>query len=186
MATLQLYLIPRFDRGFYDFGEGDMYVTGIYLTEYFNSVCSGVSGFEGSDYHWEGAASNVRDTDLVCYVLANQGRSIAARHSDGTLGDGGSTVWSTRAHAMITEVYMTAVEGDASRSRLLANLIFHEFMHNKLDSHPSRSVLPDVHAIRDGRLSHVPVNSSMRPSDADVAAMRRGIPVAIPQYTGSF
>ena len=186
MATLQLYLMPRFDRGFFNFGEGDMYVTGLYLTEYFDSVCSGVRGFDGSDYHWEGAASRVQDTDLVCYVLADQSRSIAARHSDGSFGGGGATVWSLRAHAMISEVYMTAVDGDASRPRLLANLIFHELMHNKLDSHPSRSVLSDVHAIRNGRLSQVPVNSSMRPSDADIAAMRRGIPLAITQYTGSF
>lgn len=186
MATLQLYLMPRFDRGFFNVGEGDLYVTGLYLTDYFDTLCAGVAGFDGSDFHWEGTASSVQDTDLVCYVLADQGRSIAARHSDGTLGGGGSTVWSTRAHAMISEVYMTAVDGDASRSRLLANLIFHELMHNKLDSHPSRSVLPDVHAIRSGQLSRVPVNSSMRPSDADIAAMRRGIPVPIPQYTGGF
>jgi len=77
-----------------------------------------------------------------------------------------------------------AIDGDASRSRLLANIIFHELMHNKLDTHPSRSVLSDVHGIANGRLSHIPVNSSMRPSSSDIAAMRRGIPVSIPQYTG--
>ena len=186
MTILQVYLMPRFDRSYFNFGEGDMYATGLYLTDYLNTVCSGVTGFDSADFHWEGSASSVRDTDLVCYVLADQSRSIVARHSSDPLGGGGSTVWSTRANAMISEVYMMAVEGDASRSRLLANLIFHELMHNKLDSHPTHSILPDVHAIPNGRLSRIPVNSSMRPSDADVAAMRRGIRPSMPQYTGSF
>lgn len=186
MATIQLYLIPRFSRTFFNFGEGSMYEVGTMLRDYFNTICSGVRGFDGSDFHWEGDASAVTDTDLVCYVLADRSRSIVRRHSSDPLGPGGSTVWSTRSHAMISEVYLASADGDRSRSRLLANLILHEWMHNKLDAHPSRAVLRDVHSIRGGTVSHLPVNSSMRPSAADVRAMRRGIPLHISQYTRSF
>jgi hypothetical protein len=186
MATLQVYLIPRFSTSYFDFGEGAMYVTGLYLKEYLDQVCANLSGFSGSDFHWEvGSASAIQDTDLVCYVLRDAAASIVQKHTSDALGAGGSTVWSTRSHAMISEVYMTAIEGDASRYRLLANLVFHELMHNKLDAHPSLAVLSDVHAISGGSVSKVPVNSSKRPSKADIAKMRLGVPKKIKQYTGA-
>ena len=38
MTILQVYLMPRFDRSYFNFGEGDMYATGLYLTDYLNTV----------------------------------------------------------------------------------------------------------------------------------------------------
>jgi len=183
MAILHLYIIPKISTG-PDWGEGTMYVTGLYLKEYFDQVVAGVPAFDASDFHWEATAGQVTDRDLVCYLLRSPSRSIVQRRGGGgDVGAGGSTAWSTRDHAMISEVYWEAIEGDRNKARLLANLIFHEWMHNKLDAHPSSRVLADVHLIPNGRLSRTPVNSSMTPSAADIAQMRRGIDRRIAQYT---
>jgi hypothetical protein len=182
MAILRINLVSRVSRGEH-WGEGSMYQVGTSLREYFNSVCAGYPGFEGSDFTWEANSSAVGDLDVVCYLVSRPFNSIARNHTSQPLGVAGTTVWSTRSRAMISEVYMSAVEGDRARNRLLANLIFHELMHNKLDAHPDRYVVDDIHVIQGGSISHVPVNSSAHPSSSDLAQMRRGLGVQIPQYT---
>ena len=183
MSVLQVYLVPKVRNG-PTFGEGTMYVTGLYLTEYLDKACKGTD-FDHSDFHWEGSGSQVRDTDLVCYVLESSFNSIVANHgAQGDLGGGGSTGWSTRSHAMISEVYWGTVDGDANTGRLLANLIFHELMHNKLDAHPTDWLIQDVHKISGGRVSKVPVSSSSKPSAEDIEAMRKGLKQRVKQYTG--
>jgi hypothetical protein len=117
-------------------------------------------------------------------MLRDQSRSIVSRHSSDALGQGGSTVYSQSAKAMISEIYMDAIEGDAAKARLTANLIIHELMHNKLDAHPSKYVFNDIHTLPNGRVSKGPVTSSSTPSPADITAMRKGINLEIKQYTG--
>jgi hypothetical protein len=185
MVILQLFLQQKYDNGREDFGEGDGYFVGLALMEFFDAACRGSGVFDRSDYWWNHGPGEPGPRDLVCYLLPGPNRSIARNHTTDPLGAGGSTVWSTTAGAMISEIYMSATTGDAARSRLVANLIIHEWLHNKLDAHPSRSVLRDVHGIRGGSVSTGTVNSSMRPSAADIAAMRRGLGVAIPQFTAA-
>jgi predicted dehydrogenase len=187
MPVLNVHLISRFDYDAEDIGEGGLYMVGLHLIDFFNQVVAGSQSFTGSDYWYNSDAGQVGPKDLVCYMLTSSGRSIVARHSSDQLGAAGSTVWSLTSQAMISEIYMDATTGDASRPRLLANLIIHELMHNKLDAHPSRAVLTNIHSIANGRVSTGgSISSSSTPSAADVAAMRRGINLAMPQHTGDF
>jgi hypothetical protein len=189
-VVLNVHLISRFNYDRENIGEGGLYQVGLYLIDFFDQVVAGVATFSGSDYWYNSDAGQVGAKDLVCYMLSNSGRSIVANHSNDPLGQAGSTVWSQSSRAMISEIYMDATAGDASRPRLLANLIIHELMHNKLDSHPSLAVLTGasgIHGIQNGRVSTGgAITSASTPSDADVRAMRRGINLAIPQHTGDF
>jgi hypothetical protein len=190
MAVLNVHLISRFDYDHEDIGEGGLYQVGLHLIEFFDQVVQGVRSFSGSDFWYNSDAGQVGPKDLVCYMLSTSSDSIVSSHSSGQLGPAGSTVWSQTSNAMISEIYMDATTGDASRPRLLANLIIHELMHNKLDAHPSRAVIrtsAGTHGIAGGRVSTGgAISSASTPSDADVRAMRRGIDLSIAQHTGDF
>jgi hypothetical protein len=60
----------------------------------------------------------------------------------------------------------------------LANLAFHEMMHNKLHLGPS------LHA--QGGLASGTVDSSMRPSEANIKAMAGALMTKRPQWTDGF
>lgn len=181
MATFNVFLVQKYDNWEY-FGEGDAYAVGNYLIDFFDQVCKGSKSFDKSDYWYNPKSSQIGSRDLVCYLLPSSRRSIVARHTSEALGAGGSTVLSPKNNTVISEVYMTSIDGDASKARLLANIIIHELMHNKLDA---QRVVRDVHNIAGGRVSAgSALNSSSTPNDADVKAMRQGIDLAIPQHTG--
>jgi hypothetical protein len=182
MPMLNLFLIKKYDDFRSDFGEGDGYATGNYLLEFFEKVIKGSKTFDSCDFFYNPPAGAVGAKDLVCYMLSSQSQSIVSGHTSDPLGPAGSTVFSTRSKGMISEIYLNSTNGDADRARLAANLIAHEWMHNKLDAHPSKSVISDVHAIKGGRVSRDTVNTSSTPNDADVAAMRKGIALDIPQH----
>jgi hypothetical protein len=190
MAVLNVHLISRFNYDHEDIGEGGLYQVGLYLIDFFDQVVSGTSTFTSSDFWYNSDAGQVAAKDLVCYMLTSSGDSIVANHTSDPLGPAGSTVWSQSSRAMISEIYMDATTGDASRPRLLANLIIHELMHNKLDAHPSLAIFnttAGIHGIANGRVSTGgSVSSATTPSQADIRAMRRGINLSIPQHTSDF
>ena len=86
-------------------------------------------------------SSDVKDDDVLVYVVPSGDRfnSVIAHQSSAwvpnpgrsglTLNVGSSGV------SIVSEVYWDKAAGNGNdTSRLLANLIFHEFMHNKLDA----------------------------------------------------
>ena len=183
MTQLKLCMLPSFDRGFEDFGEGDLYVTGTTLVEYFKGSLKNTP-FDSVDFTYEPKAAAITDQDLVCYMLANANRSIVARKVPGSqLGPSGSTI-QLNDGTVISEIYIDVTAGDARRSTLVANLIYHEWMHNHLDA--STPVLQLVHNIAGGVLSTGnTIKSSMSPSNADKAAVTRGLNRKVKQYTGN-
>jgi hypothetical protein len=190
MTVLNVHLVSSFSYDGENIGEGGLYQVGLHLTEFFDEVVKDSKTFSSSDFWYNPDAGQVGPQDLVCYMLSKSSRSIAAKHSASELGQGGSTFWSQSSRAMISEIYMDATAGDPSRPRLLANLIIHELMHNKLDAHPSKAVLKGssgIHGIQKGRVSTGgAITSASTPSTADIAQMQRGIELSIPQHTGDF
>jgi hypothetical protein len=187
MPVLNVHLISHFSYDGENIGEGGLYQTGLHLIDFFNEAVAESKSFSGSDFWYNPDAGQVGPKDLVCYMLPHSRRSIVAKHTSDPLGPAGSTAWSQTSQAMISEIYMDATAGDPSRPRLLANLIIHELMHNKLDTHPSKAVLNNVHSIAQGRVSTAgSITSSSTPSPADVKAMRRSIDLSIAQHTGDF
>lgn len=187
MATpkkeLRLLLVPKFDLSDDDFGEGSGYAMGNTLKGYFTS-CIQTTKFTSVDFWYDADAKSVTSDDLVCYLVFKPSRSVVqARGCTEALGAGGTTWWSVRDNAMISEVYFEATRGDANRTTLLANLIYHEWMHNRLDA--GMHEYQDVHATPRGVLTTGgPISGRMAPNAVDITAMRRGLHHPIKQYAG--
>ncbi len=82
---------------------------------------------------------------------------------------------------MISEIYFDATRGDAERSKLVVNMIFHEWLHNRLDA--GMHVIQDVHNTPNGVLTTGgAISLRMSPNTVEVAAMRRGLNSSIAQY----
>lgn len=182
MATLKIFM-PQHEGTYSQyFGEGDFYAVGNYAMDFFNEVIKSSKIFDSCDYFFDATPSSVGERDLVCHILASQSKSIVANHTSDPLGPSGSTVLSTRSKDVISEVYMTAVDGDASKPRLLANLIIHELMHNKIDARSAQDI---VHQIVGGSVSKGTINASSTPNAQDIAAMRGKIADKVPQHASS-
>lgn len=189
MATLNLFFVRYFDQEAESFGEGWQYALSMTLVGYFNS-CLAKTSFNNVDYWWGAGPQKVSAFDFVCYMQKDSSKSIVARaypqYSQIVSTVGGATI-QLPSQAVVTEIYMDKCRGDAKRHLLIANLIFHEFMHNVLDA---TSTLIDVHNVKDGTIGRDtlknPLKSSEVPSPADFAAMNQGLKRKhlIVQHTG--
>jgi hypothetical protein len=178
---LRLLLVPKFSLSSENFGEGDAYAMGNTLLEYFTPAIKSTK-YTSVDFWFDAAANTVTSDDLVCYLVARQFKSIIQQRIPGSsLGPGGSTQWSTVDNAMISEIYFDATSGDSDRPTLLANMVFHEWLHNRLDA--GMLVHQDVHATGHGMLTTGgPISSGMAANTADIVSMRRGLHHPIAQY----
>ena len=147
---------------------------------------------------WTPAKADVTAFSLVAYLLPTQSSSIIKSLNPprlGSLGGAGTTLMMSD-NTVLSEVYMLNLRGndprgylDAKPHVLLANLLFHEWLHDLLDA--TAPALKDVHKIgagigRDTDAS--PLSSNEGPIPADTAAMRLGLgrKASVPQFTGSF
>jgi hypothetical protein len=125
--------------------------------------------------------------DLVCYLLETENDSIImGKIKNGKLklpaqaladlkkeiasAAGGATTWIPNSGA-ISEVYAGRAEGE---SQLMANMVFHEWLHNTLEVSPSNPSI-NVHDIDKGVLSKPTIDSDAEPSPADLQSMNKGI-----------
>jgi hypothetical protein len=124
-----------------------------------SSLPIGALGIDNADFWWSGTSSGVAPIDLVCYVFDSIDQSLVAQHlrPGATLkSKAGNTVWSPKAQAMISEVYIAGAMYFAAnlgqRDRVLAISIIHELMHNKLDLYPYKkrksAFVTDLHATK--------------------------------------
>jgi hypothetical protein len=188
MTILQIFMVYNLSRERQNWSEGDGYYVGQRVTDFFDKVCKGTK-FSSSDFFVNPSVSDVKQGDLVCYILENKKISIITPKYTGALphGHAGATWWSPSDEAMISEVYVEELGTFDDRYAMAANTIIHELMHNKLDAHPRLRIFRDMHKdIQKGSVSKAKVNSSAIPNEADISAMRRGIALDIPQYTGDF
>lgn len=198
MTTLTAYLVPAFDYGSADFGEGDMFEVGGHVAGFLQKACKPSTKFTGADYSWEGRSVDVGGADLVCYVFGDIGQSIVDKHRKTTsalASDKGNTVWSPQAHKMISEVYIAGSMKYAAdlpqRNRVIAIGIIHEFMHNKLDLYPFKKkdgkllagYVDNLHTTKGKAASQGITYSGGLYDDEDVALMAAGLEHEIPQYT---
>lgn len=160
-----------------------LYYAASWLQHWFNRCCRGTP-FQQSDFRWLFSASVVEDHELVVYILPSQFNSIIRRKSPSfPLEAGGATFRSSG--GMISEVYMDHVEGDSHVTKLLAALIFHEFMHNKLDANPNNATIGDVHTQGGGGLAVGNISSKLDLTFRNEQLMRQVLSKKEKQYTGS-
>ena len=196
MTTIDVYLVPKYDRTKSDFGEGDGFFVGQRVAEFLKKAATSCGNIDDADFWWSGTSSSVASIDLVCYVFDSIDQSLVAQHMrpGATLkSKAGNTVWSPKAQAMISEVYIAGAMYFAAnlgqRDRVLAISIIHELMHNKLDLYPYKKgksgFVTDLHATKGKAASQGITYFGDFYDDEDVKLMAAGIGHQIPQYTAA-
>lgn len=119
------------------------------------------------------APSSISDTELLVYFVASSFDSVVrALPGGGRAGSNdGFTAWAGGLTA--SEVYVS------SSRTYLAELAFHELMHNKL--HLDDAALHS----RDG-LARFPLNPGTNPSTTNISQMRAALNNRHPQWTGGW
>jgi hypothetical protein len=181
MAELKIFLVQKFANN-PDWGEGDGYYIALKVLGFLQDVIKGSGAFDSVDYTFEGTRNAVGQRDVVCYLVKDKRDSLVAKNTSQPLGKNGSTFFATS--GMISEVYLDAAGTYNDRDDILAVNVMHELMHNKLDAHPDKNVFADIHKINGASIALETTNASSTPSSADIGAMRKGIGLAIPQFTG--
>ena len=133
-----------------------------------------IANTDGALVQWVTSAPTIADNELLIYFVPSDMDSVA-RSLPGYSGPAGTgdgfTVWSGNVTA--SEVYV-------SRSRnWLAEIAFHESLHNKLHLGDR-----DLHAL-DG-LARIPVVAGSQPSANNITRMRRALSTRHAQWTGGW
>jgi hypothetical protein len=177
-GIFNLWLVDKGTRSDYYWGEGTMYGVGTYLVGYFNEICKASNNaFDSANFSWSGNTANVKPNEIVVYFLQDRSSSLVTAQG-GTISHGSGATYTTGA-GTISEIYLSEMEGDADYPRLVANIAFHEILHNKLEPNP----VADIHAIGGAGLSSPTVSRGMRPTTAEIDFMGPALSRNVSQYT---
>ena len=196
MAVLNLCLVCKFDESAAMFGADRKAATTAVLIDYFKPALA-KTALSDVACNWTPAKSDVTAFSLVAYLLPAQSGSVIKSLNPprlGALGGSGTTLQMSD-NTVLSEVYMLSLRGndprgylDAKPHVLLANLLFHEWLHNLLDA--TQPALKDVHKIgagigRDTDAS--PLSSNAARIATDTAAMQLGLgrKAKVAQFTAS-
>jgi len=145
------------------------------LQPYFDAIAKQAKVYGGALVSFVTANPQPKDHELIVYFCSTNWHVVSqlpgASSADIEPG-GGLTLWS---HS-VTGSDVAADE--KMEPRTLANLAFHEMMHNKLHLGPS------LH--KQGGLASDTVDSSMRASGDNIKAMADALKTKRPQWTGGF
>ena len=145
------------------------------LQSYFDPIAKKAGVKEGANVQFVTEDPQAKDNELHRVLLDIR---LACRHRNGRRArvpapsEGGLTYWNGK----VTGSDVVA-DGD-SETRTIANLTFHELMHNKL------KMGDEMHSL--GGLAVSVVDSSLRPSTGNVARMSAALLTKRPQWTGGF
>jgi hypothetical protein len=182
-GAITIWLVDKAERSNYYWGEGSMFAVANYLTDYFNTVCRHAnSPFENARCTWQ--KGSVGESDLVIYFLTSTKESIITKrfHTSSTCtAPSGGTFESPQ--GMVSEVYMDSMEGDRNYCKVVANLAFHELMHNKLDAPSSNKTINDVHASGGSGLAEATVARGSQLTPQNIALMAGALGKKIRQFT---
>jgi hypothetical protein len=182
-GTIKIWLVDKAPRSQYYWGEGSMFAVANHLTGYFNAVCQHPSSpFENSYCSWQ--PGSVAEKDLVIYFLKSPDKSIINSRFSAVspcTAPSGGTFESNQ--GMISEVYMDTMEGDRDYCKLVANLAFHELMHNKMDASTSGNTVNDLHTSGGGGLAQAKVVRDTPLSTQNIALLAGALGKNIKQFT---
>jgi hypothetical protein len=161
------------------------------LQDYFRDIIRLNRSFDEVQSWLMPTAEFVKPADLLVYIVStgNSFNSIVARKrpdvwTPNPQRSGLTVDIGQNAVSIVSEVYWDRVAGDRDQPRLLANLIFHEFMHNKLDA-VEHSGTDFVHRQGGGGLAvATPLSSDMRPNQVNNQLMAAALGRNHPQHTG--
>lgn len=182
-GTITIWLVDKTPRSDYYWGEGSMFAVANYLTDYFNIVCQHAnSPFENARCTWQKGA--VGESDLVIYFVESTKQSIITGQfkafSNCTAPSGGTF---ESPQGMVSEVYMDSMQGDRNYCKVVANLAFHELMHNKLDAPAANQTIADIHASGGSGLAEATVGRGSQITPQNIALMAGALGKKIRQFT---
>lgn len=131
MATYEIYLIKVWDRDMGHQPQIDEADVSAQVEALFNRVIQEgpVAEYEQSHVNWQTTCTPVQDHELVVYILQDSMDSVVAARFSNTFPDiGGTTAWGGRVVGTGSEVY---INGCNRNPLTVANMVFHEAMHNK-------------------------------------------------------
>jgi hypothetical protein len=195
------------DKGSYKFDAAFCQSFMLSLEKLFRDVCafkvkgSRLATFDDADVSWHTSLKFMPGSaDLVLRIIKAQDSITGTYSKDGS--STGSTDTTTGGEA-ISEVFADVVAGQPTPDVLLANVAFHEAMHNKLETGPGApfKATPDSQTIhvRDGTglavgvdatnmPKVIPLNktilSSTKLSDANKTNMAKNLQRVVPQFMG--
>jgi hypothetical protein len=148
------------------------------LKALFNEVITKgkVSAYQQTDVNWrQDCPASIPDDQLLVYVLSSQMDSVVTKKfKTGSQGVTGTTAWETPSGLTGSEVYASTSKGSGL---VLANVIFHEFMHNK--GHWSDEALHP-----DGGMAGGTVDDKTELNQKNIVRMARVLAARHPQWTG--
>ena len=144
------------------------------LQSYFDLIAKKAALKDGARVSFVTTNPQPKDNELIAYYSSSGWHVVTEMPGAKIPADfeGGLTLWNGK----VTGSDVVA-DGDTD-TRTIANLTFHELMHNKL------RMGDEMH--RQGGLAASPVDSSMRPSEKNIAAMSAALLKPRPQWTGGF
>lgn len=144
------------------------------LQSYFDPIAKKANVKDGASVSFVTDNPQVKDNELIAYYSSSGWHVVTEMPGAKVPADseGGLTLWNGK-------VTGSDVVADADTdTRTIANLTFHELMHNKL------GMGDEMHRL--GGLAVSPVDSSMRPSENNITVMSAALLNRRPQWTGGF
>ncbi len=151
------------------------------LNGYYNRVVSGTGVSFGGVVEVTKAPS-ISTSDILCYIVSDFSNSVlinwnsALQHND---GDAGETCFTNDKKQAASEVYMDIINGNSDVTDFLANIIFHESMHNRTTTGD------ELHKSADG-LAKETVTESDTLTAANIKTMQGSLSKAVTQWVGGF
>jgi hypothetical protein len=164
------------------YGDGPMYAIGTKLQTMLNQICKHPSSaFAASDYSWEPGI--VAETDVVVYCCGTKEKGSIIKDKAGTpIHDSASGGTYLHTDGMISEVYLRQMDGALGFADVVANIIFHEIMHNKLDA-PSSKTVTNIHSKGGGGLANMDITRGSALTPRNIELMAGALSKKVKQYT---
>ena len=153
----------------------------VILKGYFNRVVSS-TGVSFDSVVEVTQAPTISNTDLLCYIVADFDNSVVIKFDAGLQhneGDAGETRYTSDKKLAASEVYLDIINANSDPTTLMANIIFHELMHNKTTTGD------DLHKSADG-LAKETVTETDTLTTANIKTMQGSLKKEVTQWVGGF
>jgi hypothetical protein len=169
---------------------------GRHLQGYFNEFVigqarQGQAQFTGAAIAWHPIPGKIERDEVLCYFVQDRTSSIISAvggrmHVEAhPPGHAGTTYLSPG--GMISEVYLSELLNDRDPPRYIANMAFHELMHNKIDAMQAGAIIADIHVMTPAGggagLASPTLTSDLRLTQRNRDLMRQALFREIPQFT---
>lgn len=154
-----------------------------YLLSLFSGISDGSNSFD--TVRIISASDSIGKKDLLCYVVSNFDKSVV-KNFDSTVTGGSGVAGNTNfrtgdTNISASEIYMDVITNACDNvEKGMANLIFHELMHNK-------AVMGDaLHSQGGGGLAAEVVTQDTSRSQGNVDFMKARLSKEVTQWQGGF